>query len=82
MVCSGHGSCHANTPRGRAVVFSDCYSSIKSHFEPGTGTSSTAEEVHDDLILQLVETKVVLSFEIESVFFCCADINGPRRYSS
>lgn len=54
--------------RRRAVVFGDRYSSAKAHFEPGSGASAAAEEVHDDFIVLLVEVKPVLGFEVTRVF--------------
>ena len=48
-----------------AVVFGDGYSAAKAHFQPGTGAATATEEVHDDLIVLLVEAKAVLGFEIE-----------------
>ena len=52
----------------RAVVFGNRHRTAKPHFQPGTGASAAAEEVHDDLIILLVEAKAVLGFEIEGVF--------------
>ena len=54
--------------RCRAVVLGDGDSATKAHLQPGTGATTTAEEVHDDLIVLLVEAKAVLGFEIEWVF--------------
>ena len=65
--------------RRRAVVFGDCHSTAKPHFQPGTRAATTAEEVHDDLIVLLVEAKAVLGFEIEGVFFLLCGHRGPRR---
>ena len=50
--------------RCRAVVFGDCNSSAESHFQSCTSASTAAEEVHDDLVVLLVEAKAVLGFEI------------------
>ena len=54
--------------RCRAVVLGYGDSATKPHFQPGTGAATAAEEVHDDLIVLLVETKSVLGFEIKGVF--------------
>ena len=54
--------------RCRAVVFGDCYRTAKAHFQPCAGAATAAEEVHDDLIVLLVEAKALLGFEIEGVF--------------
>ena len=68
---------HANC--GRAMVFGDGYSTAKAHFQPGTGAATAAEEVHDDLIVLLVEAKAVLGFEVERVFLlmCRHDQTSP-----
>ena len=59
---------HVHADRCRAMVFGDGYSATKAHFQPGTGAAAAAEEIHDDLIVLLVEAKAVLGFEIEGVF--------------
>ena len=41
--------------RCSAMVFGDCHRPAKAHFKPGTGAVTAAEEVHDDLIVLLVE---------------------------
>ena len=64
--------------RSRAVVFGDRYCTAKAHFQPGTGAATVAEEVHDDLVVLLVEAKAVLGFEIEGIFLL---VCGHRRSS-
>ncbi|SOB54786.1 hypothetical protein PLUA15_540045 [Pseudomonas lundensis] len=54
--------------RGRAVVFGDSYRTPKAHFQTCTSTATSAEEVHDDLVILLVEAEAVLGFEVEGVF--------------
>ena len=65
--------------RRRAVILGDCYCAAKAHLEPGTGASAAAEEVHDDLIVLLVEAKAVLGFEIEGVFLLMCGHRGSSR---
>ena len=62
--------------RSRAMVFGDGYSATKAYFQPGTGSASAAEEVHDDLIVLLVESKAVLGFEIEGMFLLLCGHRG------
>ena len=54
--------------RLRAVVLSYIHRAAQAHFQPGTGTAATTEEIDNDLIVLSAEAKSVLSFEIEGVF--------------
>ncbi|KWV84329.1 hypothetical protein PFLmoz3_06015 [Pseudomonas fluorescens] len=65
--------------RLRAVVLRDVYSAAQAHFQAGTGTTTTAKEVDNDLIVLRVEAKSVLGFEIVRVFllFCGHTRSSP-----
>ena len=71
------GRVHAD--RAGAVVFCDGDTATKARFQPGPGAATDAEEVHDYLIVLLVEAKAVLGFEIERKFLPLCGYMGSSR---
>lgn len=62
------------------MILRNIHGATQAHFQSGTGATTTAEEVDNDLIVLSAEAESVLSFEIEGVFLllCGHDGSSPR----